>query len=1295
MQLTEADRFLEILVDYLRRSDEGECIDRSAFLAQHADFAVQLQAYFDGAEIVEAMAGRQVGAVRNPLPRNTPPRGGEGEDMPEEDMPEKEATHTESAASTSGSLVRSEGKQARIRKSFGRYRIRKVLGQGAMGIVYLAHDTQLDRQVALKIPKFSGEDSDDALARFYREARSAAALRHANICPVFDVGQIEGQHYIAMAFIEGRPLRDFIHRGKPQPERQSAAIIRKLALGLAEAHAAGVIHRDLKPANIIIDRRGEPVIMDFGLARRTMGNEAHVTHSGAIIGTPAYMSPEQVEGDSQQVGPAADIYSLGVIFYELLAGKLPFDGGLMAVLKQITTREPDLPSRWRPGCSPRLEAICLKMMSKSVEGRHGSMEDVAEALADYLRTFARGGDQPLAADTDVRQSNATTAIDERPSPPCPMVNSSNQVPVTPGFHEGISMDSSEGPLADSRVSASAAMAAPPVANVPPEFQPPESLAPEFQAAVAVEENSVGGEVGPRGARVNPAVSRGASESRHPRDSRRIRRAVMALGGAAAVLFLGIVLFFPTAQGTLRVEIASDDVEVHVKGTTFVLTGADVQPIQLDPGEKTLVVKRGDFTFETRSLTLKRGETVTAKVEWLDGEIQVLANGSNIGSGKPIEATSPPPGLLAQGHEPGITATTTQPDAASGATNPSPARPAASEKSSTAPYRETAEYRQFLPGTWYDVDPKSLVPRDPSTLKLVGNAWEYSEHPNWKSPLTAEHITGADYAIRVRVEALVSSGNEMCIGLRKSASNSGYTLGINWGARQFWGGLDRATGWNHLGSQDAPGWAGWGGDAKDVIELTALARGNTLYVFANGDRVAEFKNNTYQAPGSFWLNSRVQCRFRDVQVQYLDQVPVVYAPLPLAFGEAEIVISGFPRPFVVQELDGQFEIEPTSGVSPAILRVRSKPARSTYYSFQIHFLDYQTSVPVRGWLHGAPWDVQYHALPKDALLPEHVSAVAKQNSNAAEKMNHFKRNWTLDSLPPNLPPGPFAVVAQSESELPEGWYRVRVGAGRSVRVKLDDKVLLDNWNEPSIERTLAFTHVAAGKHRWQVESFQPGPQQSLTVQVEPLPRGRPVPNPLTAEAQADRAAAEWTLSLGGQVTIADEAGKERRIGSVDELPLEFRLLAINFFVMSAQTSELDDAMLEGLANLRSVNSLNLRGTPIGDAGVEKLSGMPSLKLLYLHATRISDDALAHIAKLSTLEHLDIGYNFKITDAGLARLTALPNISGINLFATGITDAALDHLAQVKTFRYIELKNGNLSAAAIEKLQGALPEAKIAK
>ena len=249
-------------------------------------------------------------------------------------------------------------------EQFGRYRIMRQLGQGGMGAVYLAHDTKLNRSVALKVPYFSPADGPQAVQRFEREARAAATLDHPNLCPIHDVGEIDGIHYLTMPYIEGKPLSEAMTRGQTITEAQAAAVIRKLALALQEAHEKGIIHRDLKPGNIMVNRRRELIIMDFGLARMIDGDHNPITRTGHVLGTALYMAPEQAAGDIAAIGPAADVYSLGVILFELLTGYRPFEGPWSLVIGLKNVKDPDPPSKHRPDLSPALDAICLKAIAK-------------------------------------------------------------------------------------------------------------------------------------------------------------------------------------------------------------------------------------------------------------------------------------------------------------------------------------------------------------------------------------------------------------------------------------------------------------------------------------------------------------------------------------------------------------------------------------------------------------------------------------------------------------------------------------------------------------------------------------------------------------------------------------------------------------------------------------------------------------------------------------------------------------------------------------------------------------------
>lgn len=273
--------------------------------------------------------------------------------------------------------------------TIGRFQVVALLGEGAFGSVYKAHDPQLDREVAIKVPRSVSHRSDEERERFLREGRAAAALHHPNICPVYEVGTTpEGRDYIVMAFIEGRPLSRVLQASQRLTDRQIVNAIRRLALALEEAHAKGIIHRDLKPANIMINRKGEPVIMDFGLARRATATDAQLSHSGQIMGTPAYMSPEQARGDIKGVGPLSDLYSLGLVMYEMLCGRRPFEGTITEVIGQILHVEPPPPSQFRKEIDPHLESICLKAIAKRPDDRFASMKDFATALSQYATTMA-------------------------------------------------------------------------------------------------------------------------------------------------------------------------------------------------------------------------------------------------------------------------------------------------------------------------------------------------------------------------------------------------------------------------------------------------------------------------------------------------------------------------------------------------------------------------------------------------------------------------------------------------------------------------------------------------------------------------------------------------------------------------------------------------------------------------------------------------------------------------------------------------------------------------------------------
>ena len=202
------------------------------------------------------------------------------------------------------------------------YRVEALLGHGGMGVVYWAWHLRLNRAVALKMLLAGPCARPEELERFLREAQAVAALRHANIVQVYDVGDVDGRPYFTMEFVEGGNLAEQI-QGVPQPARQAAALLATLADAIHAAHQSGIVHRDLKPGNILLTADGTPKVTDFGLARRLEG-DGRLTLSGTPVGTPSYMAPEQARGDKRALGPATDVYALGAILYELLTGRPPF-----------------------------------------------------------------------------------------------------------------------------------------------------------------------------------------------------------------------------------------------------------------------------------------------------------------------------------------------------------------------------------------------------------------------------------------------------------------------------------------------------------------------------------------------------------------------------------------------------------------------------------------------------------------------------------------------------------------------------------------------------------------------------------------------------------------------------------------------------------------------------------------------------------------------------------------------------------------------------------------------------------
>jgi serine/threonine-protein kinase len=345
------------LDEYLRELHAGRQPDRAAFLKQHPELA-------DALNCIEALDQ----LIPAPPPSMNPPA------VPE-NHPTLAHVRAESGPEPSADAVHIP--------DFGDYELLEEIGRGGMGIIWKARQKKLDRLVAIKMILANHLASRDQVERFAAEARAMAKLHHPHIVRVIETGQAHGQHYFVMEYIAGSSLADLARTGPLPPER-AARYVATVARAVAHLHEQGIVHRDLKPSNILLDENDQPYVTDFGLAKLLVA-DSHMTATGAILGTPAFMAPEQAAGHTREVGPLSDVYSLGAILYTLLTNRPPFhEENPLDTLVQVIEGEPTRPCWLNPEVPPKLEMICLKCLEKSPGDRYASATALAEDLERYL-----------------------------------------------------------------------------------------------------------------------------------------------------------------------------------------------------------------------------------------------------------------------------------------------------------------------------------------------------------------------------------------------------------------------------------------------------------------------------------------------------------------------------------------------------------------------------------------------------------------------------------------------------------------------------------------------------------------------------------------------------------------------------------------------------------------------------------------------------------------------------------------------------------------------------------------------
>lgn len=1238
----------DVLLEIMKCTDRGETVDHDEWIARYPRFADELREFFDSEELVASLAGPVVARTENLAGADTVV-GGSPPDASDTQSPDP----APATANPSSQTPPDAG------TTFGRYRLRRTLGEGAMGSVHLAEDTTLGREVALKLPKF-GDDDPQMIERFLTEARTAATLRHPGICPVFDVGEIDGQHYITMAYIPGRPLSDYAKASARQPVRQVVKVIRKLCLALHAAHEAGVVHRDVKPANVMIDDRGEPVVMDFGLARQTRSTDVRLTRSGAVMGTPAYMSPEQVEGRIDDVGPRSDQFSVGAVLYEMLTGELPFPGNSIAVvMSRILSDDPRPPSELRSEVDSGLEALCLRMLSKSDEHRYESLYEVAELLTDWLR---RDKERVAAAGANV---TATAPLVPPPLPPIPQ----------------------------------------PAPEKSPEPAPQNAIEIVDREPTPVE-RSLGR---PRRARRSTSAE---GSRRNP------KWMLPALGaGGGLLLLLGIVFLIPTSNGTLRVEVEDGaNVEVLIDGEPIELTDttweesrkARKHRLALRIGETEIPFEAATKRFHAEngriSVTIN-GTTLT------DDSFEVARNDRTVlrisyvpnapGDGDWTDLTELP--IASERHMVG----------------PKGERyfavndiPPVDEDSRDAIRRKIDDHPAWSHWIYvhentaeltYEFDrPVARLRGELAVLKKQGLARytffaddvEVKGIDVGQTPLPLDVDLEGCRELRIHVEKKQAQGGGWYLVANPEiqyGGGSGGSLGTGpladagnppgpGGGRRRRGSLGGGfpppmfdndpdngslAGSGDLGGDDSaesttrrgPSYAlwfdgeddrveldlpDWSGDAHTVEAFVRVVDGPGI-VFRHQDRSKRTIALNFFGPDEMFPNRKWAVRggaydgdgtgwtlFHEETTRVLP--PVVHVALCVERGRIRLYVDGQP--------------------------IEGRPGRETDHEF---------------------WPPQPATIGGFAEVPDGLEKLHLHGGIDELRVSTVARYDDSFTPPEHLDRASGTLAL----------YRFDTGRGPEV---------WDDSGNGHNGRIIGAKWIAGAS----LAGFDDSPTNS----------------PPRVASDTDREIAERIIALGGRVRWKGAKGeKVRYVDHTDHLPAgPFRVDGVSLYgndvrfrdehvPLLFELPELEalyfgpvdmtDAGFARLADLDTVDYLSFVRSPLGNEGLAALVRMKKLAELELYHTDVTNEGLAALGKMPGLRRLTIGHGRKakygphfITDAGLAHLPAIENLERLWIHGGVFTDGIAEHVAKCRDLWHLMLATSNVSDEAVDRMHSSL-------